>query len=143
VTLILHYHNRWWQTVAFDTTLGTGQVRWFRRRPAVAKGWATKHHGQWYAVWSNGENLVLQIGTQQIPMTEEYVCRNVQSGTERTLTITAGSKRVLELEYAAVSRNEDPTFDDIDLESEDFFVWLCRLWNDPKWKKDAIHSWRA
>jgi hypothetical protein len=136
--LILGYQKRVWQSVAFDTERGTGRVRWLRRAPARPAGWAVKHDGVWYAVWHQGTDLVFQASTLQWPMTDDLQCANRRRGGTRTFTISDGAKPVFELRYRALDRDDDPAFDSLDLELEDFFFWAARLWNDPEWRRRMV-----
>jgi hypothetical protein len=143
MTLILHFWQRMWQSVAFDTACGLGRIRWLRRVPARVQGWAFKHAGRWYAVWNGGASLVFQVGEKQLPMTEAFECSNVRAGRTRRFSVTRDGILVLEVTYGAVDRDGDPAFDDAELEQADFFVWATRLWNDAKWKEDVVRNWTA
>lgn len=143
MTRVLHFWKRIWQSVEFDTVAGQGRVRWFSRAPSRGAGWAMKHAGSWFALWSDGENLILQAGKLRVPMTGEYRASNVRVGTSRQFTVAKNDRVVFELTYKACDRDEDPSFDLADLEQEDFFFYVSRLWNDEKWKADVVKNWAS
>jgi hypothetical protein len=94
-------------------------------------------------LFSDGTNLVFQAGARQWPLSDEYRCTAWRTGTERRFAISEKEVTVLMLRYDALDRDEDPTFDDADLEQCDFFVWAARLWNDTKWKQEVIGNLSA
>jgi hypothetical protein len=140
--LLLDFWLRRWQSVAFDSSVGEGRIRWFSRKPTRPRGWAFKHAGTWYALWSDGSELIFQAGPRRFLMTDDCVCRNVRLGTTRRITITKNGCVAFELTYHAGDRDDDPSFDVADLEQEDFFFFAAKLWNDPKWKQEVVKNWK-
>lgn len=141
MTLVLGYWLRQWQSVALDSQTGVGHIRWLSRRPRRCAGWAVKHKGVWYGVWSDGEKIIFQAAGLRIPMTGTYRASNVRVDASRTFMIAENGRKFFELTYKALDRDWDPTFDLGDLEQEDFFVYAARLWSDEKWQLDASRNW--
>lgn len=129
--LILNYWNRRWQSVAFDTETGVGRVRWFHRKPADLTGWASKQGGTWYAVWRSSGHLVFQAGADRWPLTDGHRFHNRREGSVRFFSIASGNQSVFELRYDVPGERTDPTYDELDRETEDFFYWVTKLSTDP------------
>lgn len=143
MTLVLDYWSRRWQSVAFDPRTGEGPIRWLSRRPSRCAGWAAKHEGIWCGLWSDGENLIFQAGRLRVPITSECRASNVRMGTSRKFTIEENERAVFELTYKALDRDADPASDLTDLELEDFFFYVSRVWNDERWKAEVIRNWAS
>jgi hypothetical protein len=143
MTLVLDYWSRRWQSVALDSRTGEGHIRWLSRKPSRCAGWAVKHEGIWYGLWRDIENLIFQAGKLRVPMIAEYRASNVRMGTSRKFTVAENDRVAFELIYEASDRDEDPSFDLADLEQEDFFFYVSRLWNDEKWKADVVKNWAS
>ncbi len=139
--IALHYWNRRWQSVSFDTERGRAKVRWFSHSGSDCHGWAYRYQGDWYAVWSTGANIVFQSGTKSWPMTPAYRCDNQRSGQTRRFALSEAGSLLFELSYPSNAPDDDPTYDDVDLEQDDFFVYVSRLWSDEKWKGDVVKTW--
>jgi hypothetical protein len=137
----LHLWRRIWQSVSFDTVSGQGTRRWFRRASSQARGWATKHEGKWFALWSDGQHVIFQIGTDPFLMSEACQCENSRSGETRKFRIKDEKRIIFELYYKARDRDNDPSFDLTDLEQEDYFFYASRLWNDREWRDDMARKW--
>jgi len=102
-----------------------------------------KHAGTWYALWSDGQQVIFQVGTKQFPMTDAYQCRNVRFDATRKFTISEKECVSFEVTYDAFDRDDDPSFDLADLEQEDFFFFTSRLWSDSKWRQEVVKNWAA
>jgi hypothetical protein len=74
-------------------------------------------------------------------MTEEYLATNTRIGRMRNFSISSEGRVVFDLKYAAIDRDWDPTFDLMDLEMEDFFVYVTLLWGDEEGKSRLLRSW--
>ena len=143
MNVILDYWNRRWQSVAFDPARGNGHVRWFRRNPKQPAGWALHYKGGWYAIRKEGQDLVFQAGTAKWPMNDEFRCRNDRRGPIRLFTIRKGDAIEFQIEYDVPSQLDEPTVDQIDLETTDFFYWVARLWNDAGLRAGIKAAWRG
>lgn len=140
--IILDYWNRRWQSIAFDTARGEGRVRWVSRKAKHCAGWAANHEGNWYALWLDGDDLILQSGHNRWRMDDALQCRNIRHDTKRIFSVEHGSATVLKVTYAAPLDQDDPTTDALDLESADFFLWVTRVCRDPGLKASLKSAWR-
>jgi hypothetical protein len=139
--IVLNYWSRRWQSVAFDSRTGEGRIRWLSCKPSRSTGWAVKQEGMWYGLWSDGKDLILQVGKLRVPMTSECSATNERMGKSRRVTVSENGRAVFDLTYSAIDRDTDPTFDMLDLELEDFFFYVSRLCSDEKWKAALIKNW--
>ncbi len=140
--VILDYWNRHWQSVAFDCTLGKANVRWLAGKPRRSAGWAMHHSGNWYAVRLEGQDLVFQAGPNQWTMDGDFQCRNDRRGAIRVFTIHRGDAITLQIKYDSMPELDEPTADNLDLETRDFFYWVARIWNDPGLKASLKANWK-
>ena len=94
-------------------------------------GWALRSEGEWYAVvcldhslWLCGEKQKYDIGVGH--------CVLQQNAEKNDFVVFYSDKEVLRHSYSppTLSKRLDPTFDDLDAELEDFFLWISRLWGD-------------
>lgn len=74
-------------------------------------------------------------------MTEEIHCTNERFGKRRSFVLRRGDHDEFALQYRAKDRDSDPTFDELDLELEDFFVWVSNLSVDSHDNADAARNW--
>jgi hypothetical protein len=138
----LYYWNRFWQSIAYDTEIGTGRVRWFSRRPKRCAGFAYYSHGHWYAIRLDGDDLIFQSRRDKWSMSGDFRCKNISRDTTRTFTIYKGDDTALKIQYE-VSKGilEDPTADTLDVENTDFFYWVARVWNNPTLQTSLRAGW--
>lgn len=141
MTLILDLWGLCWRSVDFHLETGKVRVRWLSRPPARTAGFAQRFAGTWYAVWNAGDTLMFQFNETRIPMTDAFACTNSLRGKERTFTIREGASELLRLTYDDHWREWDPTFDELDLELSDFFLYVARVWNDPSRRAALIAGW--
>lgn len=138
--VLLDFWNRRWQSVSYDTATGAGRIRWLVRPPKESGGWAYRHRGKWFAVWKDRNRLVFQVGDRQWSLGCETACRLVESGTTRRFTLSRNGIVEFEFEYEPARHEDDPTFDDLDDEMEDFFLWLNRLWGNAERQRSMLRS---
>ena len=141
MTLVLGNWNREWQPVLFDTETGKGHPQWLPRRSEKRLGWALKKNGRWYAVWSDGAQMIFQSGLRRIPMASNYRCRDLRFGSMRRFTVETGNETIYTEEYRALDRDNDPAYDLADLQQDDFFYFAASLWNDGDWQREAVQNW--
>jgi len=145
----LGYWSRVWQAVAFDTDKGKGRIRITPRKlgPPI-HGWAYRYSGKWYAVWRDGDGLVFQAMTKRWPITDgfRFACDSKDSDPNRAFTVLDSEGQVeYHLEYepsiSDLAKTKDPTWDVIDEEQSDFFLWLSHLAADEAWMDGLADSW--
>lgn len=127
--------------MSFDPVKGKGRVRFFRRKPRTCRGWAKRHKGTWYAIWVNNGKLHFQEKDKVFPMTDDFRCINVLEKGKRRFEIWENSKKIVSVAYKAYEDNGDPTYDNSDLELDDFFFWVFLIWNDKKRRSELASHW--
>lgn len=146
----LGYWSRIWQAVAFDTDKGKGRIRILPRKlgPPI-HGWAYRYRGKWYSIWRRADGLVFQAMTLRWPITGEFrfSCDLKDNDPKRAFTVLDSEDHVeYHLEYDLpvfdLSKTGDPTWDVIDEEQSDFFLWLSRLSADEAWREGLADSWQ-
>jgi hypothetical protein len=141
MNVILDFWNRRWQCVSYDTTKGIAHVRWLSRVPTRTRGFAYRLKGQWFAVWKKDkDHLVFQGKGLTVPMTSDFNCKIIGDNLSRRFIVSSHDGTLLEVVYMSRSHAQDPAYDALDEEMEDFFIWACRLWRDEKWKKNFLKN---
>lgn len=112
----------------------------FRRRLALSpkrntkSGWAYKADGRWFAVYRDGTQLRFRSDDWSCIVGPEYQCSlECKASDRRIFSLQVGKTPVFQFEYRPPSLGKavDITYDALDMENDDFFLWLCNLWNDP------------
>ncbi len=120
--------NSSWLGVSWDTTSGRGRLR--LRRPKSSEGWAYRDHGGWYAMWRGESGWTWQHDTQQWLLASVRVTL-FEAGKDRVFRLLANDEIQYEHVYIPKSRGLlqrlDPTYDMMDEEEDDFFVWTARM----------------
>lgn len=135
---VLGFWNREWQSVDFDPPTGACSVRWLRRKSGRSLGWAYRLRRRWYCLWNDNGRLVFQQGVQRFPLGAPWLLRQQPTAASGSglFTVTDGRVVALEVRYKLPSNGflarRDLTWDDVDEEGSDFFLWLSRLAADPK-----------
>ncbi|RUO46535.1 hypothetical protein [Pseudidiomarina donghaiensis] len=132
MTKILKVWGCHWKSATLVPAPFKVKTSWFKKVTSFS-GFAYKHKGEWLAVWKDGEQLVLQSHTGKWPIGHGECHITYTGDGVRRLEIKPSDGQPLCLEYNSTPVIEDPTHDAVDEETEDFFVWVCRVWNDPAW----------
>jgi hypothetical protein len=93
-------------------------------------GFLWQQRGRWFAIRKDAESLIFQDGSRWWRLTEAVELR-VSRGLFRRFEIFQEGHAVLSLRYVfrgAVHAAIDPTFDAIDEESADFFLYVTQMW---------------
>lgn len=123
--------SRWntsWLGVSWDTINGRARLR--LRKPKDSRGSAYRDHGGWYALWRGESEWVWQHGTRQwlLPTIQTALS---EAGRKRVFQLLSNDKVLYEHVYIPKSRGLlrrlDPTYDMMDEEEDDFFVWTSRM----------------
>lgn len=101
-----------------------------------AWGFVWKQGGKWFAIRSDEESLLFQHGSETWRLRPENEF-HVSSGLFRLFTIQRAGRAVFSLKYrlsfgGAVLAVIDPTYDAMDDETDDFFVYVVNMWQG--WK---------
>jgi hypothetical protein len=128
--LIRHY---WAGRGVVDFDPETGSVRRARDRSAAPETWgvAWRQRGRWFVLSHDGDSLVLQQRENRWPLTGDFEFA-VSGGFRRSFQVRRSNALVFELSYwswGALWSRVDPTYDGIDEEADDFFVYVCGMWN--------------
>jgi hypothetical protein len=101
-------------------------------------GFLWKQRGKWFAIWRDDKHLVFQHKSQQWRLASDHEFR-VRRGFRRKFEIieriSSRNKQVFSFSYwfkGAAFVFIDPTYDAIDEESDDFFLYIVTMWQS--WK---------
>jgi hypothetical protein len=138
----LCHWRRQWQVVRYETDSGSGHLCWFRRISGECAGWAYRHRRVWYAVWSDNGRLVFQVGRQSWPIGDGFVFTNQKVGAKvRRFAVSSDQGVIFELLYRQprwwLSNRWDVTYDSVDEEMDDFFLWVSRLSEEQSIARDS------
>lgn len=137
--IILNYWNREWQSVTYFPTKGKAYIRWLCLKTKNTVGWAYRFRRKWYAVWRQEGEIVFQASNKRWSLTNEKIRFHNEeiSSIQRKFFITLSKETVFELVYEKDKTKfwniNDITYDDIDEEYNDFFLWLTNIQDNPGW----------
>ena len=136
--------DRYDRAVILDITKGscTSHVSENNERHLL-RGFASLNHGMLAAVYALDKRLWLSLGAKIIDCTEQmsYVEITQPDLGSRRVTLYVSNKIMFQTEYEINGNQTDPTFDELDRESEDFWVWLSRRLQDEMWRQQIVESW--
>jgi len=108
-------------------------------------GFVWKQRGQWFAIRSDDESLLFQHGpaTWRLRPQNEF---DAGPGLFRRFTIRREGHVVFSLRYrrrlgGALLAIVDPTYDAMDEEADDFFVYVANMWRE--WKDQPMSAFAA
>lgn len=129
-----------WKSATLDSAPFKVKTSYFKKDTSFS-GFAYKHRGEWLAVWKDGEQLVLQNGKGKwVIGNGECDISYIRDGVRR-LEINPSDGQPLCVEYKATPVFADPAYDVVDEETEDFFFWIYRVWNDPSWTNALLRRY--
>lgn len=116
--------------VEFDPETGDVTSRLKQTPESVGRGSVWKQRGRWFGLWHDGTSLVFQHGKDQWELTPEVVLR-VTGSYWRTFQVVRN--QIVEFQFSylftgAIAAAIDPTYDTLDEEADDFFVYVTRMW---------------
>lgn len=129
----------------FDTSTGYVGKKEADTVEATNWGFVWKQKFNWYAIRRNADNLVFQNKEKIWPLREPFTFK-VTGTIIRKFTIFDGTTRDFEIRYkpsGIVHQFFDPTYDAIDAESDDFFLYVCSMrdsWGEEGLKKFALNK---
>ena len=140
MTKILKVWGCHWKSATLVPAPFKVKISWFKKVTAFS-GFAYKHKGNWLTVWKDGEQLILQSNVGKWPIGHGE-CQLLNVGNSiRRLEIKFPDSQSLCMEYNSTPLVEDSTHDSVDEETEDFFFWVYRIWNDPVWASALIERY--
>lgn len=99
-------------------------------RESADWGFLWRQRGKWFAIRRDQESLVFQHGTQQWRLRSDHEF-SVTRGFLRQFTICEAGQARFTFKYwftGAFHANIDPTYDSIDEEADDFFLYVSEMW---------------
>jgi len=128
----------YWASQVWSISLFVEEGKFRRKllmwRPLIGNsGWACHSNRKWFAVYRNGDDLIFRCNTWSCRVDESYSCHlSDEFPNENVFSLNKSGVCVFSHKYKTSKWLEkiDPTFDEIDRESNDFFYWLHKLWND-------------
>ncbi|WP_145754693.1 hypothetical protein [Nitrospirillum amazonense] len=103
-------------------------------------GWGFQEGAHYYAVWLKGDSLIFQVDTKAFLIPDGIRCSNIRIDSGREFILSRDEEIVFNLKYKGVSE-KDPTFDQLDLETTDFFFWVSMVWNDSSMRQSLTSHW--
>ena len=124
--------------VDFDPETGVVATRLSKTARPDEWGSAWKQHGRWFSLWHDGSYLVFQYRREQWRLNTEVELR-VHGKYRRTFRIMRHGNEEFRFSYwfkGTIMAHIDPTYDGLDEESDDFFIYVTQMWD--YWKdRDA------
>jgi len=116
-------------------------------RKKKIKGWAYRSLTNWFFVYEDKGRLFFRTPNFSVPIENKYsVSNNRSNDGKRVFSIKSNGKIIFNYIYAAISRNyyarNDLSYDNIDEEHEDFFLWVKILWSDKAMQNSLIKQWK-
>ncbi|HWW99402.1 hypothetical protein [Collimonas sp.] len=109
-------------------------------RESADWGFLWRQRGKWFAIRKDHESLIFQHGTKQWRLRSGHEF-SVTRGFLRQFKIRESGQATFTLKYlftGAFLANIDPTYDSIDEESDDFFLYVSEMW--AYWKDKDIST---
>ncbi len=114
----------------FDTETGKVSIAFLADRNKADFGTAWKQNGKWFVFHCDEQSLVLQHKNKIWRVDSNYNA-TLTGGRVRKFEIFKHDKKVFSIKYkpkGLISRIIDPTYDAIDAESDDFFLYVTNMW---------------
>jgi hypothetical protein len=132
-TLLLSCWTRANMGVQFDPSDGRGARVRLRSAGERTAGVAHRHRGVWHAVYRVGADLVFQFGATRVRISPEVRSELQVEAGRRTMRLCEEERVVFAVAYrlgllTRLVRHLDPTWDQLDEDSADFFYWLAGQW---------------
>jgi hypothetical protein len=143
--LVVKSHDAAEQLLLVDRLTGTFEIR-----PAgeVAHGFGHVVNGMACAVYADAGELILQCGRQRCSLGESSVKLEISRSQDlmvNTFRVARNGYAEFEVTYPSVLNDplvrRDPTYDTMDEELEDFFVWVAQSAGNPRWVSSVSRVW--
>ena len=138
--------NHYWAfggKVEFDPETGDVTRGHVDKKSADAWGSVWKQRGRWFAIWHDGESLVFQHRRERWDLTPDVTLR-VRGRYRRTFQILRDGDVEFQFAYwfkGLIAANIDPTYDRLEEESDDFFLYVTSMWIN--WKDRSVDEFDA
>lgn len=138
--ILSYWPSRMWQVL-----LDEGKVQFHRKlaiwhAPKRYSGWAYKSNQKWFAVYRDDGALQFRCDEWICTVNEGRSCELIRQPEKNLFLLKEENTVVFQHEYKSRDwgKDLDPTYDEIDAEGDDFFLWLSRLWGDSTRVKSTI-----
>ena len=126
----LRHHWASGGVVEYDPTSGNVTARHSEIIEPVGWGSVWKQRGRWFGIWHDGDSLIFQCSQNRWKLTTEVTFR-VIGRYWRTFQITRNGNVEFQFSYwfrGAFAANFDPTYDRLEEEADDFFLYVVGMW---------------
>ncbi len=138
--------NHYWTsggTVEFDPQ--TGEVTRIRGTNRFPVNWGSvwRQRGRWFSLWHDGDALVFQHQRERWRLTPDVTLK-VKGRIRRTFEISRNGDVEFLFRYwfkGTIFAHIDPTYDGLEEESDDFFVYVTLMWE--YWKDRSVDDFTA
>jgi hypothetical protein len=106
-------------------------------------GFLWQQRGRWFAIRKDDESLIFQAGPSWWRLSNDVELR-VTRGFIRRFQLARGGRTAFSLRYVfrgAAQAAVDPTYDAIDEESDDFYLYVTEMWRH--WKDRSMETFLA
>ena len=114
----------------FDTETGKVSRAFFANRNETDFGVAWKQNGKWFVFHNDEQSLILQHKSKIWRVNPEYSV-SIKGDRIREFEIYKNNKKDFSIRYkpkGLLQQLIDPTYDAIDAESDDFFLYVTNMW---------------
>ena len=113
----------------FDTETGAVGEKQTETVETNHWGFVWRQNSKWFAIRRDGDHLIFQHEKNIWPLTEPFRFQ-VTGVIIRKFSIVSGTAMEFEIRYKpsnSILQFFDPTYDAIDAESDDFFLYVCSM----------------
>jgi hypothetical protein len=138
--MILAHHWHSGGVREFDSSTGAVGSHVDAPRAKADWGFVWEQRRRWFAIHRDDQSLIFQAGPQQWRLSGDVELR-VTKGIVRRFEIKERGTTSFSLCYlflGATQRAIDPTYDAIDEETDDFFLYVTEMWRH--WKDKSMES---
>lgn len=138
--LLAHYWNSR-GVMEFDMLTGAVGPKLQVSRESAAWGFLWRQRGKWFAIRKDHESLILQHGAKQWRLNGEYEF-SVKRGFFRQFKIRSAGEVVFSFNYffkGPIYAYIDFTYDFLDEEHDDFFIYVTERWM--RWQDKGDSAW--
>jgi hypothetical protein len=148
-TILLQVHDKWAEIGQIDVTTGVARIslKDQKTQPGPFHGFLVIERGHAKSVYSDNGTLFLQIDNRRWDLTQDNVKIHFKrlNWKKNRVRVEALGEIVFHEDYPSALTDpvnaNDPTFDGMDEEAFDFWLWLSRCAGEPKWQTDVLNLW--
>ena len=132
---LAYWSNRLWKVSFAEVGAKFSRQLLLWRSIPRKSGWAYQSAGKWFAVYRKDGELWFRCDGWSCKIDSTTRCLLTgESSDRKVFTLETGSAIAFRHDYKSSTwqKTVDPTYDEIDAEHDDFFLWLSRMWGDEK-----------